>query len=310
MNQKKIVIWGANGFIGKNLSVYLKNSGHQVSGFGHHSNQIDYFNANNINFTQADFRDTDALRYSLEGCHTVFHLVGSSTPKSSNDYPSKDLANNLAPTLDLLDMCVKSGVKQVIFTSSGGTVYGAHNYLPIDEEHPTYPICAYGVTKLANEHYMRLYANLYAINMTVIRLANPYGPFQSIEKGQGIIGTYCQAIKNNQKLKVWGDGSVVRDYIHINDVVRAYASLITDTPEYKCLNLGTGIGTSINQLIDIFREISPRAIEIDSLPGRDVDVPKNVLDIKWFCSEYNWQPQISLFDGIKHTLDWHLKTKN
>ena len=123
---------------------------------------------------------------AVDGADAIFYLIGNSTPNSSNADPAREIRDSFLASAELFDICKNGGAGHIVFASSGGTVYGPARYLPIDEAHVTAPICAYGINKLATEHYMRLYARLHRMNMVVARIANPYGPRQSIQRGQGI----------------------------------------------------------------------------------------------------------------------------
>ena len=302
---RKVTLLGGFGFIGAHLAQQLQARGHQVTVFGHANTAVvERLSAHGIRTCQGDFADSTAVGASVIGAHTVFHLVGSTTPGSSNANIRQELAQGLLPTLSLLDICVESGVEQVVFTSSGGTVYGIPEYVPIDEKHATAPICAYGINKLTTEHYMRLYAKTHGIAMTVARLSNPYGPYQNIRRGQGIIGTYCDRIVKGHPLLVWGDGAAERDYIYIQDVVTALELLIGRRSGFEVFNIGTGAGTSINGLIEKLRAVAARPFEVQYLPGRHVDVPVNILDCTLFRSEFGWAPACDVPTGIGLTLDW------
>jgi UDP-glucose 4-epimerase len=305
MIKLNVAVLGGFGFIGRHLTDHLLKCGYNVTIFGRKNKNIYYPSSNLIRYVYGDFSDATKVKEAISDSDVVFHLLGNSTPASSIRTPQKDIEENLLPTLALFEYCQQAAVKQIIFASSGGTVYGIPNYLPIDEDHPTLPICAYGINKLTTEHYMRLYSKLHGINMTAIRLANPYGPFQNIKRGQGIIGTFCEHIASSQPLQIWGDGCVVRDYIYIDDVATALEKVIGKTQGYQFYNLGSGIGTNINELVSILSQATSQDIKINYLTGRDIDVPINILNIKKFRTDFNWEPKFSLEEGIKLTLKWH-----
>ena len=309
MANSKATILGGFGFIGGHLANHLVAMGYDVTLFGHPGEHASSRLPATVTAVYGDFSDASKLKEAISGSAVVFHLIGNSTPMSSNQVPSQDVHDNLLPTLSLFEACASAGVKQVVFASSGGTIYGVSNYLPIDEQHPTAPICAYGVNKLTTEHYMRLYSKLHGIAMTTIRISNPYGPSQNIKRGQGIIGTYCEAITDGRPLQVWGDGSVVRDYIYIQDVAEALERVIGNASGFNVYNLGTGIGTSINDLVATLSKIEARALDTAYLPGRDVDVPANVLDAGKFMQRFDWKPKSILEQGLRLTLDWYRDKK-
>lgn len=243
---------------------------------------------------------------ALQDCDVVCHLIGSTVPQSSNGNPRYDIEANLAPTLTLFDLCRQYGIRHLIFASSGGTIYGIPQYVPIDEAHETKPICSYGIQKLAIEHYMRLYHSLYGIDMTALRLSNVYGPRQNTARAQGVIGAYCSRVAHGEALDMWGDGTVVRDFMYIADVVEAIKMVMRHAPGFQVFNLGTGIGTSLNDLIDHLRVVSPVAFTVRHLPGRAVDVSVNILDCTKFQQAFPWKARYSLMEGLRPTLDWFM----
>lgn len=305
MSRTKITVLGGFGFIGGHLASYLVSLGYEVTLFGYASRLLPHHFSASVTEILGDFADTAKLSQAIAGSDVVFHLISNSTPMSSNQVLSQDVHDNLICTLDLFEACAQAGVRQLVFASSGGTIYGVSKYLPIDENHPTEPICAYGVNKLTTEHYMRLYSRIRNIDMTAIRIGNPYGPWQNIRRGQGIIGTYCADIASGKTIQVWGDGSVVRDYIYIRDVAEALERVIGNAPGFNVYNLGTGIGTSINDLVNILGKLQGRPLNPAYLPGRDVDVPVNILDAGKFMSSFGWKPKTSLEEGVALTLAWH-----
>jgi len=309
MSRTKVVVLGGFGFIGGHLSNYLFKQGYEVTIFGHPREPGNCQFPDSIRCVNGYFSDAESVKWAVAGSDIVFHLLGNSTPMSSSSIPQRDIEENLLPTLSLFEYCLQAGVKQLIFISSGGTVYGVPDYLPIDERHPTAPICAYGINKLTIEHYMRFYSKMHGIDMSSIRLSNPYGPFQNIRRAQGIIGTYCENIVSNQSLQIWGDGSVVRDFIYIDDVVTALEKVIGKAQGYNVYNLGSGTGTSINELVSTLSRVTSRELEFSYLPGRDIDVPVNVLDISKFKKDFSWDTKISLEDGMGFTLAWHQSRK-
>lgn len=304
MNKVNVLVLGGFGFIGRHLASKLLTCNYNVTLFGRFPENFDSEIIQHVKCVDADLSDFIKLKEAVFEADIIFHLLGSATPKMSLSDSQKDIKDNLLSTLVLLDYCTIANVKQLVFASSGGTVYGVPNNLPIKETHPTNPICAYGLNKLIVEHYMRLYSKLDSIDMTVIRLANPYGPFQNIKRGQGIISTYCEDIVMGRCLQVWGDGSVIRDYLYIDDVVNGLEKVI-GAKGYNIFNLGSGIGTSINQLLKTFEDVIENKLNVTYLPARIVDVPSNILNVEKFCSDFSWRPKVSLDEGIRRTLVWH-----
>lgn len=305
-----VAVLGGFGFIGGHLVERLSVLGHTVTVLGRPAPSLEGSRESaGVRYVYGDFANAADVRDAIEGAQIVFNLVGSTVPQSSNENPRYDVEANLVPALSFLEMCGKLGVKQVVFASSGGTVYGVPQKLPIGEDHPTYPICAYGIQKLTVEHYMRLFHRLSGVAMTVLRLANPYGSRQNIKRGQGIIGTFCRRLAAGEPLQVWGDGSVVRDYIHVSDVVTAMERVVGRAEGYRVYNIGTGVGTSVNDLVSYLRALFPRPFEVEYFPSRPVDVPSNILDASRFRAEFSWQPEMAIERGLRETVAWYMAQK-
>jgi UDP-glucose 4-epimerase len=252
-----------------------------------------------------EFGDRVALARALEGVDTIFHLLSGSIPESSNRDPAADLSGSVIPTLNLLDCCRSSQVKNIVFVSSGGTVYGPAAPIPTPETAATDPVSAYGVSRLATEKYLRLYNHLYKMDYKVLRVANPYGQFQDPDRRQGVIGALMSRVILGQDVEIWGDGEIVRDFIHINDVIDAIIGVAGYTGSFKLFNVGSGVGRSINQVVgDIIKTAGTPKTKVIYRAGRKADVPTSVLDIELIRRELDWVPRIGWCDGLRMTADW------
>jgi UDP-glucose 4-epimerase len=255
-------------------------------------------------YIQGVIEETERLRQALLGVEVVFHLIGTTHPKTSNDDPVYDVESNVVGTLRILDTCVTVGVRRFVFNSSGGTVYGIPRSLPISEDHPTDPTCSYGITKLTIEKYLYLYHHLYGLDYIVLRTANAYGPGQHPGRGQGVVATFLERVARGQPIEVWGDGSVIRDYIHVDDVARALLMVAEQRPCDRVLNVGSGMGTALIDLIHLIRKVTGRDFEVRYAPGRPFDVPAVVLDTRRIQEQISWKPRMKLNDGLHSTWEW------
>jgi UDP-glucose 4-epimerase len=237
------------------------------------------------------------------GIEVVIHLVSSTTPQSSNDDPIFDVQTNLVETVALFEMCVKHRVRKVVFISSGGTVYGIPQITPVPESHPTLPLCSYGITKLAIENYLQLYHVLHGLEYTVLRVSNPYGARQDPHRKQGAVAVFMHKILKDESINVWGDGSVVRDFIHVSDVARA-CTAATESQFIGICNVGSGHGLSIKQLINELEMVTGKTGNIVWLESRNFDVPEVVLDCSRIGKELSWRPQIDLKSGLVDMQRW------
>jgi UDP-glucose 4-epimerase len=203
----------------------------------------------------------------------------------------------------VLDLCVKYRVKKVVFSSSGGAVYGIAKYLPITEEHPTEPLCSYGIVKLAIEKYLYLYHHLFGLQYVSLRMANPYGIRQDPMSAQGIISVLSARMLQKKPLTIWGDGSTIRDFIHIRDVAELFYKVLR-SEVLGVFNVGSGIGVTINDLLTIIPSQLGLEPTIIREPPRNVDVPATILDCAKAKAAFLWDPQISLVKGIVELANW------
>ena len=298
-----LIIYGGAGFIGSHIIEDLIEREFNITVFDKFvssiNNRTDYINK--VEFIEGDFNNKKEIKKSLEGKNYVVHLVSSTFPADSNVNKLYDIETNLIATLNLLDECVSNNIKKIIFISSGGTVYGRTNNNPITEEHSTNPLCSYGIVKLAIEKYLELYRHLYGLNYTVLRFSNPFGENQNPQKGQGFIVTALDKILKGDVVKIWGNGSTVRDYIYIKDAIKSiYLSIISNT-KHNIFNISGGKGYSINEIIEIFRNRLKLDFKVSYLPPRDCDIPVNILSNRRAIEYLKWKPETKLEDAIYKT---------
>ena len=302
----KCLVLGGGGFIGTHLCEGLLASGYQVRVLDRPRLDLDdaEFLAGQVEWLEGDFTNAVDVAAALDGCRWVFHLVSTTLPKNSNENPLYDLESNVASTLRLLDLTRHGdAVRKIIFVSSGGTVYGVPRQTPIPENHPTEPLCAYGIGKLAIEKYLELYRILHGLDYAVLRPANPYGEHQRILGAQGAIPIFMHKALNHEPIEIWGDGSIVRDYIYIGDVVAALLKVMNHEGPERVFNIGSGIGTSLNELVRILQDVTGQTIACRYVAGRSFDVPASVLDITRARTVLGWNPRMPLREGIKRVLE-------
>lgn len=294
---------GGNGFIGSHLVDKLIVEGHSVSVFDKYR---EYYREpiKGVKYFYGEFGNRGEIRNALSGIDIVCHLLSTTHPKTSNDDPIYDITTNLIETVNLLDECRRNNIAKIIFISSGGTVYGIPQELPIRENSNTNPICSYGITKLAIEKYIMLFKHLYGIDYVIIRPSNPYGERQKPYGAQGLISVFLGKIYRNEPIEVWGDGEVVRDFIYIQDLVDGIykASIINNTE--NIYNLGSGYGFSINEILKILERITNKKLAIKYYPPRVFDIPKIFLDIEKARLNLKWQPQIPIEIGVAKTWEF------
>ncbi|MEE5991117.1 MAG: UDP-glucose 4-epimerase [Firmicutes bacterium ADurb.Bin354] len=303
-----IAIIGGAGFIGVNLAIRLSsfpdNRITVVDRDESFFEPLRKLNLSNVAFLVGSFdNDTDFDR-QVKGQDVIYHLASTTIPGTSNQHIPEELDSNVTVTARLFDACVKQKVKKVIFISSGGTVYGKKGKCPIEENMVTYPISSYGIQKLAIEKMLYLYRYQFGLDYRIIRLANPYGPYQRPNGRLGVVTTFIYKAMTDGRLEVYGDGTVVRDFIYIDDAVKGIINIADGDCEYRVFNLGSGKGTSVNQVIDSIKKIVRDDICVEYESSRSGDVPENYLDISRYEKYYGKLDPMSLEEGIKRTMDF------
>lgn len=297
------LILGGNGFMGSNLVDCLLGNGHAVRIYDRGPNKFRAL-PEGAEYVEGELGNHGLIREALEDVEVVYHFVSTTLPKTSNDDPIYDVRSNLVDTIQLLETCVERGVCKVVFASSGGTVYGVPETVPINEDHPTEPISSYGIVKLAIEKYLHLFHHLHGLDYTVLRISNPYGPCQNPEGQQGAVSVFLNRIYTGSPVTIWGDGSVVRDYLYVSDVVDALLLAAGEETTRKVFNIGSGRGVSLNELLHLMAEVVGEQPEVRYQPGRPLDVPASVLDVSRAREELGWRPKTELAEGIARTWEW------
>lgn len=304
-----ILVLGGAGFLGSALVNRLLHDGETVSVFDRNApTKIPEDPYKKLKWFCGDFENEAALREALKGVDLVFHLISSTTPATSSTQSVPDISKNVLPSIKLLEEMRISGTNRIVFISSGGTVYGPPTVIPISESHSTNPIVSHGIAKLTIEKYLLLYRHQYNIVPTIVRLSNPYGPTQIVKGGQGVISSMLQAAIKKGAFEIWGDGTVIRDYIYMDDVVDALHKTISYSGKEIIFNLSSSVGVSINELVDLAESVVGGGIVREYREKRTFDLDTNILDNRRIKSELSWIPKVSLEDGLKLTYEYMRKT--
>lgn len=296
-----VLVLGGSGFIGTNLVEALLSAGHSVRIFSRNRPR-EFLMLQGAEWFEGDISDRDALGRAVKGCRYIYHLVSATDPARSNEDPSLDVHSNLLPTIALLELAVDHGVERLCYLSSGGTIYGIPNTIPIREDHPTDPICAYGIGKLAIEKYLTLFTRKYGLDTRILRLSNPYGTYQPVDRPQGAIAVFTARALQGMKIEIWGDGNIVRDYLHINDAVAALLKVLTFEGEERVFNLGSGQGYTLNDILLLLGRLIDQPINVRYSEGRNFDVPINVLDVERIQKLLDWSPKVTFDEGVAQTV--------
>lgn len=235
---------------------------------------------------------------------SVVHLAWSSHPATSMKFPLDDLDANVGSGIALLERSRSLGISRFIFASSGGTVYGVLERERADESHPTNPVSIYGAAKLSFEHYAQVIGRRDGFDAVNLRVANPYGGYQLKGVAVGSIANFLLAVRDGRRITLFGDGSIVRDYVSIDDVAMAFDAAVTVSHlPAGPYNVASGIGVSLAEIIALVEEVSEQKLSIDRQPNRGFDVPRNVLDCSRFEAMTGWRATTLLRDGIKAMWD-------
>lgn len=307
----RILLLGAAGFIGTNLTIELaKNKEDEITLVDRSKKffkPILDMNLKNTHIVESELTvdmDFDSI---LKDQEVVYHLVSTTVPTTSNKHIPQELVSNVIFSSNLFEACVRCGVKKVVFISSGGTVYGKEADCPLKEKTATNPISSYGVQKITIEKLLYLYKYMYGLDYRIIRLANPYGPYQRPNGILGAVTTFTYKALKGDKISVFGDGSVVRDFIYIDDAIKAITKIVDGENKYRTFNLGCGYGTSIKQVLEIIEDALGIKLNVSYVESRKVDVPANYLDISRYEKYYGALDPIPLKEGIKKTAEFMKK---
>lgn len=301
---KTCLVLGGRGFIGSHLVTALAVAGWRVRSFDLPGTSALAPFATlgldpRVEVLEGDFTCQDQVARAVEGCDVCFHLVSTTLPKTSNDNPAFDVESNLVSSIRLLQLATAAGVRRVVFLSSGGTVYGTPQLLPIPETHATEPECSYGIVKLAIEKYLELFRKLHGLDYVVLRLSNPFGEGQRLQASQGAVAVFLGKAMRGEAIEIWGDGTVVRDYMHISDAVEAIARAATADVQSRIFNIGSGEGLALNGVLDGIEHVLGQKTRRVYLEARSFDVPVNVLDIGRARRELGWSPRLNFLEGLE-----------
>ncbi|WP_440321162.1 NAD-dependent epimerase/dehydratase family protein [Laedolimicola sp.] len=305
----KIALIGGAGFIGTNIALQLSLTD-EVTVIDRDEKFFLTLKALKVplNFKVGDFSLEADFDAQVEGQDIVYHLASTVIPGNSNRNIGEELEANVVVTCKLLDACVRQKVKKIVFISSGGAVYGKKGKCPVEEDMVTYPISSYGIQKITIEKLLYLYRYQEKLDYRIIRLANPYGPYQRPNGKLGVVTTFVYKALTDGILEVYGDGTVVRDFIYIEDAVRGIKNIVEGESELRVFNLGSGKGTSVNEVIEAIKNSVRKDLTVNYIAARSTDVPENYLDIRRYEEAYGKLKPICLQEGIKKTAEFMKNT--
>ena len=298
----KILVLGGNGFIGSHITDELVANGHDVTVF-HRSTERYESHSDTVRFYLGDYSDAVKLGEAVDGMDAVIHAISTTVPSTSNLNPISDVQQNLISTIQLLDLMTKANVRRLVYLSSGGTVYGKPNQLPVVENHPLNPICSYGIVKVAIENYIGMYQELYGLKPIILRPSNPYGPRQGHSGVQGALSTFLSNTLNHKAITIWGDGETKRGYIYVKDLAHI-TKLAVESDVSGTFNVCSGDSHSLNELIKMVEKTTSIKPILSYKPSRAFDVKEILLDTKKVKYAFNWTAAYSTQDGMAEFVEY------
>jgi UDP-glucose 4-epimerase len=302
----KVLVTGGAGFIGSHVVDVLLEAGHEVSIvdnlWEHGGGRMENVNPQ-ARFHQTDVRDAALAEvFEKEQPEAVCHLAAQHSVKISTDDPAHDAQVNVLGLINLLQCCTRFGTRKVVFSSSGAT-YGTVDKMPIDEQTPQHPQSPYGITKLASEHYLRYWKDMYGLDFTSLRYGNVYGPRQDPAGEAGVIAIFAHAILMGGPVRIDWDGEQQKDYVYVHDIARSnLLALMRGGGEAFCI--ATGQGTSVNALYRGLADVAGYDVEIVHAPKRPGDIYLSYFDCRKAEKQLGWKPEIDLQKGLRLTMDY------
>ena len=300
---ERVLVLGGTGFVGSEIARAFVAGGSSVTVVGRREpGELWRARLAGVELVLGDVGDRLVVSPLVDRVDHVVHAVGSMLPKESNASPAEDVATTLPAILSLLELLrFRPGVG-LTYLSSGGTVYGNPTRVPISELACCDPITSYGVVKLAAEKYIGMYATLYGVPTRILRVGNAYGPFQPAGRSQGIVGTFLGRLRDGKPVCVFGDGSMMRDYVYVGDVAYAAVELARRPEGPRVVNVGSGVGHTVLDVIDIVSRVTGVEPTAELFPDRGFDVHAVVLDVRILSDLVRWDP-VPFEVGIERT--WH-----
>jgi UDP-glucose 4-epimerase len=276
----RILVLGGDGFIGSHFIDKVVSSGKEVTVFDRFPHNVSKnleHQRGRIKFISGEFANREELAMALKGQDFVYHFIWATTPATSWNDPFIEIDTNLKNTVQLFELAASSNVKKIIFPSSGGAIYGRQHDL-INENMLPNPYSPYGIVKLATEYFTNYFREHWNIPVDIYRIGNAYGPRQSMHSPQGVIAVWMGKILMGERLEVYGGANAVRDYIYVEDIADLMVHSINQPYSSDAYNVGTGIGLSVVDLLEILRAVVDEPFEYKVFSGRDFDNTKVVLD--------------------------------
>lgn len=302
----KVLVTGGAGFIGSHIVDQLIVEGHEVVILDNLVSGREEQLHPKATFYRMDVTNPEVRKiFDQERPDAVIHQAAQIHVPTSIEQPIYDATVNIIGAINLLEAAKEFGVKKMVYASSAA-VYGEPKYLPIDEQHSIAPISGYGISKHTVEHYLEVYSHLYGLEYTVLRYANVFGIRQDPRGEGGVVSIFTDKVLTNQTLTVFGDGHHSRDYIYVEDVAKANIQALTNGSG-EIFNIGTGVQTTLNELIQAFMKASEKNLPVEYGPERPGDIKDSYFDVSKAMKALDWKAEITLLEGLTRTYQYYLK---
>ena len=302
----RILVTGGAGFIGSNLVDGLLARGHEVAVFNNLSSGKREYVDPRARLVVGDLTRPEEVEQCVADFRPeiVSHHAAQMDVRHSVTDPIHDARTNVLGTIALLQSCTRHGVRKLLYASTGGALYGEGQSLPATEDHPINPESPYGASKHTVEHYLYLWKHLHGLDYTVLRYPNVYGPRQNPHGEAGVNAIFIGLMLHGDRPRIFGDGSQVRDYLFVGDVVAANL-LALDKGSGLILNIGTGVGTSVGDIVRTINEVLGTTIAPIHEAERAGEIQRIFLDATRARDALGWTPTVSFIDGLRRTIEWH-----
>ncbi len=297
------LVIGGSGFLGSHVVDALLAAGHEVRVLDLREPHPDLAASwRDVEFLRADMLDPAALERAVKDCTYALHYGTTSIPKTSIQDPELD-NQNLVAVLRLVRACIVAKVEKLVYPSSGGTVYGTPDRLPIPEDAPLRPGTPYAATKIAIESHLAAAHRVHGQDYAILRYGNPYGPRQDPAGKMGVVSVVFGLLRSGRTPTLYGDGTAVKDFFFASDAASAAIAALAPCDEHL-FNVGSGRGTSIRDLLEAMAKVTGRPFEPQTAPPLPGDEPSCVLDITRIRESLGWRPRVDLVTGLRRTWDW------
>lgn len=295
------LVLGGNGFIGSHLVDSLVADGHRVTVFDRFSAGVPTETRPGVVCFAGDFMDRSSIDEAVADQDWVFHVLSTTSPATAQADPTLDLRTNVLQSVELFSACVEAEVEHVYFASTGGAIYGPQERTEFSETDRALPVSPYGIGKLAIENYLRYFSAVHGLRSTSLRISNPYGTRQHPDRKQGFIPIALRSIIEGRPVVQVGDGSMVRDYILVDDLVAMITRLTRQTPQHEVYNLGSGRGATVAEVLEAMRTVTGIDFAVERREKPSTFVDHSVLNVDRFTAEFGIMALTPLDEGIRET---------